>query len=166
MTDESGILERVIAIREEQGLNVRRFALSLHIDPGTYSKAEKGQRALSKGMLLAIASTYHINPHWLMTGKGEKEAAPLHEASTLQVVQEPRLPYAAHDSDEDKLQKLALDLLRVMHQSASSILVKGKEVPVSQAPEEEVVARAYRLARAFLAESGKWRSGDRTKTLR
>ena len=66
-----GLNERFAIVRQEHGLNAKKFAESLGIDPTIISAIETGKREPSKEVLLKLATAYNMNIHWLLTGEGE-----------------------------------------------------------------------------------------------
>ncbi len=63
--------DRVNEVRKFLNLTLEKFGERLGVTKTAISRLEKGERALTKQMILAICREYDINEVWLRTGKGE-----------------------------------------------------------------------------------------------
>ena len=59
MTTKESFGEHIRALREKQGLPLRKVAAVLDIDPSTLSKIERGERPAKKDMLLPLADLFN-----------------------------------------------------------------------------------------------------------
>lgn len=59
MTTKESFGEHIRALRENQGLPLRKVAAVLDIDPSTLSKIERGERSANKEMLPIFASLFN-----------------------------------------------------------------------------------------------------------
>lgn len=67
--DMIGIGQRLRAIRETEGLSSKDFALSVHIDPSSYSKIENGTKALKMEMGYIVAERYGVSMDFIYRGR-------------------------------------------------------------------------------------------------
>jgi len=70
MIDNIEAGKRLSILIRELGMNSRKFAISLKIDPSYISKMEKGEKAISKKAMAKMHELYDVNLEWLMFGKG------------------------------------------------------------------------------------------------
>ena len=59
MISKKSFGEHIRALREKQGLPLRKVAAVLDIDPSTLSKIERGERYANKGMLPLLAQLFN-----------------------------------------------------------------------------------------------------------
>lgn len=59
---------RLRQIRQEAGHTQDAMSQTLGMDRGNLSKCEHGQLGLTLDQLHALARTYHVDLHWLVTG--------------------------------------------------------------------------------------------------
>lgn len=59
MTAKESFGEHIRALREQQGLPLRKVAAVLDIDPSTLSKIERGERTANKEMLPLLADLFN-----------------------------------------------------------------------------------------------------------
>ena len=65
--------KRLTEVISDSGLNSRRFAKRLNLDPSYLSKMESGKTGISKTNLDAIEKEFAVSSHWLLFGKGPKK---------------------------------------------------------------------------------------------
>lgn len=66
MSTETTIGEKLRALREGKGLPLRKVSALLDIDVAILSKMERGERKLSKDIVLKLAEIYEYNPDELL----------------------------------------------------------------------------------------------------
>lgn len=62
--------ERLIEIRKSLNLSQTEFAEKIGLKQGSISDLETGRAKIVDRVILLICSKYHVNEHWLRTGKG------------------------------------------------------------------------------------------------
>lgn len=67
--DPVGIGERLRAIRESEQMQSGEFALSVGIDPSSYSKIEQGKKALKMEMGYQVAERYGVTMDFIYRGR-------------------------------------------------------------------------------------------------
>lgn len=65
------IVDRVIKIRNDAGLNLTDFAKKLNVSRSLISLLEKGEREYTKRTLQDICEKFNVNYNWLAYGEGE-----------------------------------------------------------------------------------------------
>lgn len=65
------IVDRVVKIRNDAGLNLTDFAKKLNVSRSLISLLEKGEREYTERTLQDICGKFNVNPDWLIYGKGE-----------------------------------------------------------------------------------------------
>ena len=65
------LIERVIKVRTDAGLNQTEFANRLHLNRSTISLAEKGERNYTDRTLIDICEKFNVNYEWLKNEEGE-----------------------------------------------------------------------------------------------
>lgn len=71
MSDYAKIIERVEAVRRDQGLTKQRFASAFGMPPQTYSNFLGVQKSKpSPHLLTGVIEQYGVNPTWLLLGQG------------------------------------------------------------------------------------------------
>lgn len=68
---DRGLGERIRQVRLANHLTQQAFAESLGIAQGFLSSLERGRKAPSETLLIALTHRYQVSEHWLLTGKGE-----------------------------------------------------------------------------------------------
>ena len=63
--------ERIRTLRKQLGLTQKEFAKKIGVIDRLVSKWEKGLNDPTTKSLKAIAKTFNVNLHWLLTGEGE-----------------------------------------------------------------------------------------------
>ena len=71
---EVSIGERIRQVRQTHGLTQKAFADSLGIAQGFLSSLERGNKAPSATLLIAMTHRYRIDERWLTSGEGEPGA--------------------------------------------------------------------------------------------
>lgn len=66
MSTETTIGEKLRELREDKKLPLRKVAVLLDIDVAILSKMERGERKLSKDIVLKLAEIYEYNPEELL----------------------------------------------------------------------------------------------------
>jgi len=66
------IVQRIIEIRNELGLNQTEFAQKLNLSKSTISLAERGERPFTKRTLIDISEKFGVNYDWLTKGESPK----------------------------------------------------------------------------------------------
>ncbi len=65
--------ERFFSLREESGLNMREFGISLEVSSGYINDIEKGSKTnVSKKVIKLASYKYKVNYKWLLTGGGDR----------------------------------------------------------------------------------------------
>lgn len=77
ITDVNTISERLKTTREALKLSQEQLASLAHVSQGTIGNVESGARKNPRE-LLAIAKALNVNPEWLKSGEGPKEAPIFH----------------------------------------------------------------------------------------
>lgn len=75
--------DRIRKVREQQGLNLTKFADILGVSVATVSYYESGKRIPTNAVLTAISKEFHISLAWLKTGEGPMND-PLPADSTIE----------------------------------------------------------------------------------
>lgn len=65
--------ERIKQVREQNGLNLTRFAEVLGLTVSAVSLYESGKREPSNAVLTSISKTFGVSLAWLKTGEGPME---------------------------------------------------------------------------------------------
>lgn len=65
--------ERIKQVREQNGLNLTRFAEVLGLTVSAVSLYENGKREPSNAVLTSISKTFGVSLAWLKTGEGPME---------------------------------------------------------------------------------------------
>lgn len=65
--------ERIKQVREQNGLNLTRFAEALGLTVSAVSLYENGKREPSNAVLTSISKTFGVSYAWLKTGEGPME---------------------------------------------------------------------------------------------
>lgn len=65
------LIQRIIKVRTDAGMNQSKFAEQLNLDRSTISSCESGKRNFSKRTLADICEKFNVNSLWLETGEGE-----------------------------------------------------------------------------------------------
>jgi transcriptional regulator with XRE-family HTH domain len=58
--------QRLRELREKAGLTLRKAAMQADIDVAILSKMERGERKLTKGLILKLAKMYNVSPEKLI----------------------------------------------------------------------------------------------------
>ncbi len=58
---QSSLVSRVIELRRQKGLNQKQLAEEISIDPASMNRVEKGERAVSVGELVRLASALDVS---------------------------------------------------------------------------------------------------------
>ena len=58
--------QRLRELREKAGLTLRKAAMQADVDVAILSKMERGERKLTKGLILKLAKMYNENPEKLI----------------------------------------------------------------------------------------------------
>jgi transcriptional regulator with XRE-family HTH domain len=64
------INENLQTLLRELNISQRQFAMTLHLDPGYFSRIIQGKAPLVARLQLLIENTYNVNGEWLRTGNG------------------------------------------------------------------------------------------------
>lgn len=72
--DFSGVNERVVYVRESNGMNQDSFAKRLGLTKSAISGYETGRRTPSDAVVKSIAREFNVNEEWLKTGNGSPGA--------------------------------------------------------------------------------------------
>ena len=72
--------ERIKQVREQNGLNLTRFAEVLGLTVSAVSLYENGKREPSNAVLTSISKTFGVSLAWLKTGEGPMEDPVLDDA--------------------------------------------------------------------------------------
>ncbi len=64
---ESGLVQRIVALRVARGLKQKELADALSIDPSSVSRIEKGERAVSVAELVRLADVLGVRVEDLLT---------------------------------------------------------------------------------------------------
>ena len=64
------MIDRIIEIREKEGLSQEKFAQRLGLSRNFINQFENGKKNLSDRTILDICREFNINEDWLRTGKG------------------------------------------------------------------------------------------------
>lgn len=72
--------ERIKQVREQNGLNLTRFAEVLGLTVSAVSLYENGKREPSNAVLTSISKTFGVSLAWLKTGEGPMEDPMLDDA--------------------------------------------------------------------------------------
>lgn len=67
--------DRIRAIREGQGISIRKFGEIIGISGSAVSSIENCRTNASEQTIRAICSSFNVNRHWLETGEGEPYVA-------------------------------------------------------------------------------------------
>lgn len=71
---KAGLAERLKEIRKDRGLSQQELADALGLaHKSSISKIEKGKRGISIPYVLRLADALHVDPAYLLFGKGSKE---------------------------------------------------------------------------------------------
>lgn len=65
------MIERIIKIREREGLNQEKFAERLGLSRNFINQVENGKKKFSDRTLSDICREFNVNEAWLKTGEGE-----------------------------------------------------------------------------------------------
>jgi plasmid maintenance system antidote protein VapI len=69
------VSKRLKELIEELGVNQTEFAAAIGTTQNTINAYFTNRRQLTEGMAAKIGLKYGINPHWLISGEGEKYAS-------------------------------------------------------------------------------------------
>jgi len=70
---EKQVNKRVLALKDEYGLNTVEFCAKANVSNGTLANIQKGENINAK-TIASIVNGFGLNRDWLLTGKGEKLA--------------------------------------------------------------------------------------------
>jgi len=65
------LIERVIKVRTDAGLNQAEFGAKLNLGKSIISLTESGKRNYTDRVLNDICEKFNVNPEWLKNGEGE-----------------------------------------------------------------------------------------------
>lgn len=78
--------ERIKQVREQNGLNLTRFAEILGLTVSAVSLYENGKREPSNAVLTSISKTFGVSLAWLKTGEGPMEDPLLDDAAAGKIL--------------------------------------------------------------------------------
>ena len=64
------INERIRELRHTLNLSQRAFAKAVYVSNGYLADIELGHNEVKDRLILLISTTFSVNKHWLLTGKG------------------------------------------------------------------------------------------------
>src|SRR5215510_5928309 len=93
-----------IARRIKQARRVRydtatKAAEKIGLNPNTYRSIEKGTRAPSRDMIVAIAKAYSVSIEWLLTGQGDPDNAAIPGETRIAFTLNLSLPLSPEEAD-------------------------------------------------------------------
>lgn len=68
------MLQRIIQLREDEGLSQEKFAQKIGLSRNFINQVENGKRNFSDRTISDICEKFNIDENWLRTGEGKKEA--------------------------------------------------------------------------------------------
>ena len=68
------MIQRIIKLREEEGLSQEKFAEKIGLSRNFINQVENGKKNFSDRTISDICEKFNIDENWLRTGEGNKEA--------------------------------------------------------------------------------------------
>ena len=68
------MIQRIIKLREEEGLSQEKFAEKIGLSRNFINQVENGKKKFSDRTISDICEKFNIDENWLRTGEGNKEA--------------------------------------------------------------------------------------------
>lgn len=105
--EDSAVGERLSEIRSDERLTQQQFANALGLPLRTYQNYERGERPITKDLIIALISKYRVHPAWLLLGEGEKKGKTSEKPNCLINLQVLMLVGSAlkHAAEEDEKMK-------------------------------------------------------------